>query len=99
MRTSDLADAQADLSLRWVHMPFCWFCHAAAHLFVSTSLNNETSISGEILTAPVGLPIEPRHEKSCSCHMRTTKAMFSFNKITRNTLMLLTILLSQMSVL
>ena len=23
-------DAQADLSLCWVHMSFCWFCHAAA---------------------------------------------------------------------
>ena len=22
---SDCADAQADLSLHWVHMPFCWF--------------------------------------------------------------------------
>ena len=29
---SDWADAQADLSLHWVHMPFCWFCHDAAHL-------------------------------------------------------------------
>ena len=28
MRT---ANAQADLSLRWVHMPFCSFCHEAAH--------------------------------------------------------------------
>ena len=28
---SDWADAQADLSLRWAHMPFCWFCHALAH--------------------------------------------------------------------
>ena len=27
-----LADAQADLSLRWAHMPFCWFCQEAAHL-------------------------------------------------------------------
>ena len=27
---SDWVDAQADLSLRWVHMPFCWFCHEAA---------------------------------------------------------------------
>ena len=27
------ADAQADLSLRWAHVPFCWFCHDAAHLF------------------------------------------------------------------
>ena len=29
---SDWADAQADLSLRWAHMPFCWFCHEAAHM-------------------------------------------------------------------
>ena len=28
---SDLADAQADLSFRWAHMPLCWFCHEAAH--------------------------------------------------------------------
>ena len=24
--------AQADLRLRWAHMPFCWFCHVATHL-------------------------------------------------------------------
>ena len=24
---SDWANAQADLSLRWVHRSFCWFCH------------------------------------------------------------------------
>ena len=24
------ADAQADLSLHWAHMQFCWFCHEAA---------------------------------------------------------------------
>ena len=29
---SDWADAQADLSLRWVHMSFCWFCHVAAQI-------------------------------------------------------------------
>ena len=29
---SDWADAMADLSLRWAHMPFCWFCHEAARL-------------------------------------------------------------------
>ena len=28
---SDWADAQADLSLRLAHIPFCWFCHEAAH--------------------------------------------------------------------
>ena len=27
------ADAQADLSLCWAHMPFCWFCHHVAQLY------------------------------------------------------------------
>ena len=30
----DSADAQADLSLRWVHKPFCWFWHEVAHMYV-----------------------------------------------------------------
>ena len=30
---SDRADAQADLSLRWAHMPFCWFCREAAQFY------------------------------------------------------------------
>ena len=25
-------DAKADLSLRWAHIPFCWFYHEAAHI-------------------------------------------------------------------
>ena len=29
---SDWADAQADLSLRWAHIPFCWFCHVVAQI-------------------------------------------------------------------
>ena len=29
---SDWADVQADLNLCWAHMPYCWFCHEAAHL-------------------------------------------------------------------
>ena len=29
---SDWADAQADLSLRWAHMPLCWFCHEVAQM-------------------------------------------------------------------
>ena len=29
-------DAQADLSLRWAHMPFFWFCHEPAHLKIQT---------------------------------------------------------------
>ena len=29
---SDWADAQADMSLRWEHRSFCWFCHEAAQM-------------------------------------------------------------------
>ena len=36
---SDWADAQADLSLRWAHKPFCWFCHEAAQLFTYGKLS------------------------------------------------------------
>ena len=32
---SDWADAQANLSLRLAHMPFCWFCHALTQMSVS----------------------------------------------------------------
>ena len=40
---SDWADAQADLSLRWAHMPFCWFSHEAAHF--SFVLSNDVLCS------------------------------------------------------
>ena len=29
---SDWADAQANLSLSWAHMPFYWFCHEVAQI-------------------------------------------------------------------
>ena len=32
-----LAASQADLSLRWAHMPFCWFCNEAAHIRLKTN--------------------------------------------------------------
>ena len=31
--------AQADLSLHWAHMPFCWFFHEAAHYEVRLKKN------------------------------------------------------------
>ena len=31
---SDRVDAQADHSLHWAHIPFCWFCHEADHICV-----------------------------------------------------------------
>ena len=32
------AKSQADLSLHWAHMPFCWFCHVAAHFNIRQDL-------------------------------------------------------------
>ena len=31
---SDRVDAQANLSLCWAHISFCWFCREAAHLMI-----------------------------------------------------------------
>ena len=38
MKTYQTADAKADLSLRWAHMPFCWFCHAGYFLFLQENI-------------------------------------------------------------
>ena len=53
---SDRADAQADLSLRWAHRLFCWFCHAAAHLhfwhlhrLLYTYINNDCCRAKRVL--------------------------------------------------
>ena len=29
------------LSLRWGHRSFCWFCHAAAHLYVNANFSGK----------------------------------------------------------
>ena len=44
---SDWADAQADLNLRVVHMPFCWFCNEAAHM-VKPNCSNFRIITSNI---------------------------------------------------
>ena len=41
------AGAQADLSLRWAHMLFCWFCHEAPQI-VSVQYQNIRVISVHI---------------------------------------------------
>ena len=33
------AHAQADLSLRYAHSSFCWFCHTAAHIWATSEGN------------------------------------------------------------
>ena len=57
---SDWVDAQAELSLRWVHRSFC---HEVAHF----SYMSETNCSRQ------GRFYELGHDKTCSCNMRTTK--------------------------
>ena len=37
---------QADLRLHWAHMPLCWFCDEAAHIFFAVAATNK----GVILT-------------------------------------------------
>ena len=34
---SDWMDAQSDMSLRWVHISFCLFCHASAQMVLMNS--------------------------------------------------------------
>ena len=39
-------DTQADLSLQWANIPFCWVCHEAAHFYMSncTILHNKEAL-------------------------------------------------------
>ena len=49
----DSEDPYQYLSLRWAHMPFCWFCHAVAHMMAI--LFNPSNKNWN----------EPGHEKTC----------------------------------
>ena len=42
---SDWADARADLSLRWAHMPLCLFCHEAAQLCLKLTWKQNHNIT------------------------------------------------------
>ena len=41
---SDWGDAQANLSIRWAHMRFCWFCHTLVFFILWYSLQNELAL-------------------------------------------------------
>ena len=41
LKSLSRADAEADLSLRWAHMPFRWFCHEAAHKAMMDSFRQQ----------------------------------------------------------
>ena len=48
-------DAQTDLSLLWVLMPFCWFYHVAAHLSQNTITPSKSQASSKDSDQPVHL--------------------------------------------
>ena len=82
---SDWADAQAHLCLRWAQWPFCWFCHAAAHVYIAA----ESLASTASLTADPGVagstPARPHivcWNWSCAFFSLTEKGSYQmFNSI------------------
>ena len=46
-------DAQADLSLRWAHMAFRWFCYAVVHLYVTAVTTAEEITAVKDITTHV----------------------------------------------
>ena len=69
----DWADAQADLSLGWVHMPFCWFCHALAHVR-EKALDHATNQSRYVRIHNVWIYIE-LGQYSCLTHFHSAVAV------------------------
>ena len=71
---SDWAGAQANLSLRWAHMPFCWFCREVAqmpfwiHQVYSLSYpcsKQQRGWSNCMDVQALLFIYDPRHEKTC----------------------------------
>ena len=65
---SDWADAQADLSLRWAHMPFCWFCHEEAQICLDVM---------EYVIVAVKLNFK-RHQKTVCKNVKMAQNCFKF---------------------
>ena len=71
---SDWADAQADLSLRWAHMSFCWFCHEVVNIFLfSFSFNG----MGNLLWRGIFAIFISSKNKSLMKIIRLTSSLFS----------------------
>ena len=63
---------RTDLSLRWVHMPFCWFCHEAAEALFH---NAQCFATDErfVAFALCNLPLVPQTEILEQPHDKTNK--------------------------
>ena len=67
---SDWADAQADLSLRWAHMPLCWFCHEAALISILFLTANANAKQNNCCTSEVSITttsLLSRHKFKTRC--------------------------------
>ena len=59
------------LSLRWVHISFCWFCRAAAHMvlknryWIPKSMKNDRFTAGSVTWLKLGI-----HICVCECGIR-----------------------------
>ena len=69
---SDWVDAQADLSLRWAHMPFCRFCPVLAQMLFSWRFY------GKLSTA------KPWSRNKHSCGTVIFLFLYSFNMAKKN---------------
>ena len=67
MRTAKTLIRLADMSLRWAHMPFCWFCHEAAHITMMDSLRQ--LFYPRMRQAGRETKFSDNHKKEYSCPM------------------------------
>ena len=78
---SDWVDA--DQRLRWVHMSFCWFCHAAAHFHSDRCQRNRLFFCMILCNSlrryclSLSYANEPRHDKTHKVTVRPAKTQIS----------------------
>ena len=58
---SEDSDQTGRMSLRWAHIPFCWFCHEAAHFRLI--LRNYELVGGFVGEEEVAPPLH--HQYLC----------------------------------
>ena len=86
---SDWADAQADLSLRWAHMPFCWFCHEVAQMANSVD-PDQTALNRKDLNNACMLTLFYVHVLFGQCSLQLLYSLTGLIKITLTLLQSLT---------
>ena len=68
---------QADLRLCWAHMPFCWFCRAAAQITLRSKHTLGTQVPNISLVWEA--IFEPRHDKTNKVIVRPAKTQISLD--------------------